>query len=160
MQSQSEATLWMLTIITIFVFAISSVIDDYRARILINYGVVLDQRVSGRLFSSLFDAAVRGDPSGRSQVLRDLDTFRPTLTGVAAAAFFDVPWIPVFIFVLYLIDPLVGVLTTVGAVALVALALSQERSIRPPMRDANEAAIKSYAFTEAALRNGEVVRAM
>lgn len=160
MQSQSEATLWMLTAVTIFVFGVSSVIDDYRARILINYGMVLDQRVSGRLFSGLFDSAVRGEMSGRSQILRDLDTFRQTLTGVAAAAFFDVPWIPVFIVVLYLISPLVGVVTTLGAVALVWLALSQERALRPPMRDANEAAIRSYAFTEAALRNGEVVRAM
>jgi PrtD family type I secretion system ABC transporter len=160
MQSQSEATLWLLTIITIFVFGVSSVIDDYRARILINYGVMIDQRVSGRLFSALFDAALRGETSGRSQSLRDLDTFRQTLTGVAAAAFFDVPWIPVFIFVLFLISPLVGLVTTIGAVALVALALYQERSLKPPMVEANEAAIRSYAFTEAALRNGEVVRAM
>ena len=160
MQSESQATLWVLTAVTIFVFAVSSVIDDYRARILINYGVVLDQRVSGRLFASLFDSAVRGDTAGRSQVLRDLDQFRQTLTGVAAAAFFDLPWIPVFIIVLYMIDPLVGLLTTVGAGALIALALTQERAIRPSMREANDAAIKSYAFTDAALRNGEVVRAM
>ena len=160
MQSESQATLWVLTFVTIFVFAVSSVIDDYRARVLINFGIVLDQRVSGRLFTSLFDAAVRGDPSGRSQVLRDLDTFRQTLTGIGAAAFFDLPWIPVFIFVLYLIDPWVGVLTTVGALVLIALALAQERGIRPPMRDANDAALRSYAFTDAALRNGEVVRAM
>jgi PrtD family type I secretion system ABC transporter len=160
MQSQSEATLWLLTIITIFVFAVSSVIDDYRARILISYGAVLDQRVSGRLFSGLFDAAVRGETSGRSQVLRDLDTFRQTLTGVAAAAFFDVPWMPVFLIVLFMISPLVGLVTTAGGGVLLWLALSQERSLRPPMIEANEAAIKSYAFTEAALRNGEVVRAM
>src|SRR6202008_4650827 len=107
-----------------------------------------------------FDAALRGETSGRSQVLRDLDLFRQTLTGVAAAAFFDVPWIPVFIIVLYLISPLVGVITTLGAVALVWLALAQEGALRPPVQGAHEAAIKSYAFTEAALRNGEVVRAM
>jgi PrtD family type I secretion system ABC transporter len=160
MQSQSEATLWMLTAITIFVFAVSSVIDDYRARILIGYGVLLDQRVSGRLFGALFDAALRGETSGRSQALRDMDTFRQTLTGVAAAAFFDVPWIPVFIIVLFIISPLVGLITVLGGVALVWLALAQERSLRPPLMEANEAAIKSYAFTEAALRNGEVVRAM
>src|ERR1700741_2084101 len=138
MQSESQATLWVLTFITVFVFAVSSVIDDFRARILINFGVVLDQRVSGRLFSGLFDAAVRGETSGRSQVLRDLDTFRQTLTGVAAAAFFDLPWIPVFIIVLFLISPLVGVLTTFGAVALIGLALMKERAIRPPMREAND----------------------
>jgi PrtD family type I secretion system ABC transporter len=160
MVSQNQATLWVLTLITIFVFGVSSAIDDYRARILINYGVVLDQRVSGRIFSGLFDAAVRGDPSARSQALRDLDTFRQTLTGVAAAAFFDLPWIPVFVLVLFLINWMVGLVALAGGAALLGLALMQERAIRPPAREASDAALKSYAFTEAALRNSEVVRAM
>lgn len=160
MVSQNQATLWILTAVTLFVFMVSSTIDDFRARILINYGVMLDQRVSGRVFSGLFDAAVRGDPSARSQALRDLDSFRQTLTGVAAAAFFDLPWMPVFLLVLFLINPLLGFASTAGAVALLGLALAQERAIRPPAREANDAALKSYAFTEAALRNGEVVRAM
>ncbi|WP_411289187.1 type I secretion system permease/ATPase [Phenylobacterium sp.] len=158
--SQNAATLWMLTLITLFVFTISGVIDDIRARILINYGVLLDQRVSGRVFSSVFDAAVRGDPSARAQALRDLDQFRQTLTGVGAAAFFDIPWMPVFLVVLFIIDPLVGWVTTGGAVVLIILALAQERAIRPAQREANDAALKSYSFTDAALRNGEVVRAM
>ena len=158
--TQSIPSLLVLTGVTLFVFIVSGAIDDFRARILINYGMVLDQRVSGRVFSALFDAAVRGDPSARAQALRDLDSFRQTLTGVAAAAFFDVPWIPVFLAVLFAIDPLVGVVTTLGAVLLLVLALVQERIIRPTVRDASDAALKSYAFTDAALRNGEVVRAM
>ncbi|WP_372783572.1 type I secretion system permease/ATPase [Phenylobacterium sp.] len=160
MVSQNIPTLIILTVITLFVFAVSSAIDDYRARILINYGVMLDQRVSGKVFSALFDASVRGDSGARAQALRDLDQFRQTLTGIAAAAFFDVPWIPVFLFVLFLIDPAVGVVTTVGALALLGLALLQEQIIRPVQRDAGDAQLRSYAFTDAALRNGEVVRAM
>lgn len=160
MVSQSQSTLWLLTIITIFVFCVSSAVDDFRARILINYGVALDQRVSGRVFSALFDAAVRGDPSARSQALRDLDQFRTTLTGIGAAAFFDLPWIPVFLIVLFIIDPLVGVVTLAAAIALLLLALAQARATQAALREANDAALKSYAFTEAALRNGEVVRAM
>jgi PrtD family type I secretion system ABC transporter len=158
--TQSIPSLLVLTGVTLFVFMISGAVDDYRARILINYGIVLDQRVSGRVFSALFDAAVRGDPSARAQALRDLDQFRQTLTGVAAAAFFDVPWIPVFLFVLFAIDPMVGVVTTIGAFVLLGLALTQERLLRPTVREASDAQLKSYAFTDAALRNGEVVRAM
>ena len=157
---QNIPTLVVLSAVTLFVFAVSSVIDDYRARILINYGVVLDQRVSGKVFSALFDASLRGEPSGRAQALRDLDSFRQTLTGIAAAAFFDVPWIPVFLIALYLIDPAVGILTTVGALALLGLAILQSRMVRPPAKEASDAQLRSYAFTDAALRNGEVVRAM
>ncbi|MDP3660874.1 type I secretion system permease/ATPase [Phenylobacterium sp.] len=160
MISQSQATLWALTAVTLFIFAISSVIDNYRARILINYGTLLDQRASGHIFSSLFDAAVRGDPGARAQALRDMDTFRQTLTGVGAAAIFDLPWIPVFLIVLFIIDPLIGVVTTAGAVALLILALMQEKATRPALKEANDAALRSYAFTDSALRNGEVVRAM
>ncbi|ODT86882.1 type I secretion system permease/ATPase [Phenylobacterium sp. SCN 70-31] len=158
--SQSQATLWSLTLITLFVFIISSVIDDFRARILINYGVALDQRVSGRVFSSLFDAAVRGGAGARAQALRDLDQFRQALTGIAAAAFFDVPWIPVFLGVLFIIDPLIGVVTLIGAAILVMLAIAQARATQSALKEANDAALRSYAFTDAALRNGEVVRAM
>ena len=160
MVSQNMATLWMLTFVTLFVFAVSSVIDDFRARILINYGVALDQRVSGRVFASLFDAAVRGDPGARAQALRDLDQFRQALTGIAAAAIFDVPWIPIFLLILFIIDPMIGVLTVVGAIVLMVLAIAQARATRGALKDANEAALRSYAFTDAALRNGEVVRAM
>jgi len=158
--SESQATLWVLTLATLFVFVISSVIDDYRARILINYGVAMDQQVSGRLFSALFDASLRGEPGARSQALRDLDTFRQTLTGVGAAAVFDLPWIPVFLIILWIIDPAVGAVTTIGSVILFGLAIAQERASRPALKEANEAALRSYAFTDAALRNGEVVRAM
>ncbi len=160
MLSQSQATLWMLTLVTLFAFAISGVVDDLRARILINYGVALDQRVSGRVFASLFDAAVRGEPGARAQALRDLDQFRQTFTGIGAAAVFDVPWIPVFLITLFIIDPLVGVVTLMGALALIGLAIMQTRAMGPAMKEANDAAIKSYGFTDAALRNGEVVRAM
>ncbi|WP_309093045.1 type I secretion system permease/ATPase [Phenylobacterium sp.] len=160
MVSQSQATLWILTLVTLFVFAVSGVIDDIRARILINYGVALDQRVSGRVFASLFDAAVRGDPSARAQALRDLDQFRQTFTGVGAAAIFDLPWIPVFLIVLFIIDPLVGVITLLGAIVLLALAIMQTKAMHPVLKEANDAALKSYGFTDAALRNGEVVRAM
>ena len=158
--SQNVPTLVVLTAITIFVFAIQAVVDDFRARILINYGVVLDQRVSGKLFAALFDATIRGDPGARAQALRDLDQFRQTLTGVAAAAFFDVPWIPVFVVVLFMIDPAVGIVTLFGGAVLVGLALLQERLMRPALKDANDGQLRSYAFTDAALRNGEVVRAM
>jgi ATP-binding cassette, subfamily C, bacterial exporter for protease/lipase len=160
MVSQNMATLIVLTLVTLFVFAVSSIIDDYRARILINYGVALDQRVSGRVFAALFDAAVRGEPGARAQALRDLDQFRQSLTGIAAAAIFDVPWIPVFLGVLFLIDPLIGVVTVIGALVLLGLAIAQARATQSALKDANEAALRSYGFTDAALRNGEVVRAM
>lgn len=160
MTSNSIPTLLVLSFLTLAAFGISGVIDHYRARVLINFGVVLDQRVSGHVFSALFDNAVRGNPQARSQALRDLDAFRQMLTGPVFGAFFDLPFMPIFMIVLFIIDPLIGLVALIGAGILIGLTLAQDRATRPALQEANEAALRSYGFTDAALRNSEVVRAM
>lgn len=160
MTSGSVATLLVLTFGVLVAFVMSSVVDDYRARVLINYGMVLDQKVSKEVFNLLFESAVRGDAGARAQVLRDLDTFRQMLTGVTFSVVFDLPWMPVFMLVLFLIDPLVGVVAIAGAILLFIVAVMQDRATSQPMKEANDAALRSYAFTDAGLRNSEVVRAM
>lgn len=160
MSSYSVPTLLVLTFMVLLAFVVSGLIDDFRAKVLINYGLVMDQRVSGRVFSALFDSVIRGNPSARSQALRDLDAFRQMLTGPTFGVVFDLPWMPVFMIVLFIIDPIIGVVTIAGAALLFFIALLQDRATRPAMKEANDAALRSYGFTDAALRNGEVVRAM
>jgi PrtD family type I secretion system ABC transporter len=158
--SRSHATLYVLTFGTLAVFIVSGVLDNLRARLLISFGKLFDERTSGQVFTVLFDAVVRGDASARSQALRDLDTFRQTITGSAVAVLFDLPWIPIFTIVLFIIDPWIGLVTLAGGIVLLALALLQDRATRTGLKDANTAALQSYAFTDTALRNGEVVRAL
>jgi len=160
LSSQSGATLLVLTLGALAVFAVSGVLDHYRAKALINYGVVFDERTSQPVFQTLFDAVVRRDAQARSQALRDLDNFRQTITGQGVSVLFDLPWIPIFVGVLWIIDPLLGFITALGAVILFVLALLQDRATRQRLNDANEAALQSYAFTDATLRNAEVVRAL
>jgi PrtD family type I secretion system ABC transporter len=160
MSSYSVPTLLVLTFMVLLAFLVSGLIDDYRAKVLINYGVAMDQRVSGRVFSALFDSVIRGNPSARSQALRDLDTFRQMMTGPAFGTVFDLPWMPVFMIILFVIDPIIGLVTLAGAGLLILITVIQDRATRPALKEANDAALRSYAFTDAALRNGEVVRAM
>jgi ATP-binding cassette subfamily C exporter for protease/lipase len=158
--SYSVPTLVVISFAVLAAFIISGVIDDFRAKVLINFGVVMDQRVSGRVFTALFDGAVRGNPALRSQALRDLDNFRQMLTGPAFGSVFDIPFLFVFMAVLFVIDPIIGMVTLLGAGALTGIAYVQDKATRPPLRESNDAALRSYAFTDAALRNSEVVRAM
>lgn len=160
LSSGSAPTLIVLTVGVVFVFAISGVIDVLRARLLSNFGAVFDQRVSGHVFAALFDGVVRRQPTGGAQALRDLDTFRQTMTGSGISVIFDIPWIPLYMIILFVIDPVVGTVTFLGGLVLVGLAFLQDKMARPLTKDANSAAIKSYGFTEAGLRNSEVVRAM
>ena len=158
--SHSGAPLVVLTFGCRFVFVASSGLDVFRDRVLINFGIDFDRKVSDRIFPALFDAAVKREGSIRAQALRDVDTIRTTMSGNVVAVLFDVPWIPLFLLILFLIHPLLGMVTTVGGLLLLTVAWIQDRSTRPALNEAATGAIKSYGFTDAALRNSEVVRAM
>lgn len=158
--SQSVPTLLVLTVGVLFVFAVSSVIDFYRTRVLINFGATFDQRISGHVFSALFDGVSRREGPVSSQALRDLDIFRQSLTGSVMLTLFDLPTVPLFLVVLFVIDPWVGGVTLIGAVILLILAVVQDQTTRAPQKEANDAALMSYGFTDAGLRNSEVVRAL
>ena len=160
LSSGSLQTLFVITIITIFAFIVSEFLDFLQSRILAGFGTMLDQRVSGHIFAALFDGIVRRDAQAGAQALRDLDSFRQTITGPSVAVLFDVPWTPVYIIILLIIDPIVGLVCVIGALILLGLAILQDRLARPLILEANKEAVKGYAFTEAALRNAEVVRGM
>lgn len=157
--SQSGSTLIVLSAGCAFVFLVSGIIDHYRAMVLSGFGVVFDQQLASRTFAALFDAVVRRRGT-RAQALRDLDTVRYAIGGHAIGMIFDLPWMPVFMIILFVIDPTIGVVTLLGAIALLILAFLQDRATHSALKESSSAAIASYGFTEAALRNGEVVRAL
>jgi PrtD family type I secretion system ABC transporter len=157
--SQSGSTLLVLTAGCAFVFAISGIIDHYRQQVLSGFGVVFDQQLASRTFAALFDAVVRRRGT-RAQALRDLDSVRQAIGGNAISVMFDLPWMPLFLLILFVIDPIIGLVTLLGGIVLVVLAFLQDRATHEKIKEASEAAIASYGFTDAALRNGEVVRAL
>ncbi|HWI85671.1 MAG TPA: type I secretion system permease/ATPase [Sphingomonas sp.] len=159
LSSQSVATLFVLSLGCAFVFLVSAIIDHYRAQVLSGFGVVFDQQLASRTFAALFDAVVRRRGT-RAQALRDLDAVRSAIGGQAIAIMFDLPWIPIFLVILFFIDPTIGAVTLSGGLVLVLLAFLQDRATHSALKEASEAAIASYGYTDAALRNGEVVRAL
>ena len=158
--SGSMPTLIVLTFITIFAFVVSGALDYLQSRVLAAFGVMLDQRVSGHVYAALFDGIVRREPQAGAQALRDLDSFRQTITGPGISVVFDIPWIPIYMIILLIIDPIIGLVCVIGGLTLLLLAFLQDRLARPLILEANKDALKGYAFTEAGLRNAEVVRGM
>ena len=158
--SGSVPTLLVLTLITLFAFSISSLLDFFQSRVLAGFGAMLDQRVSGHVFTALFDGFVNRDPQAGAQALRDLDSFRQTITGPLMLVVFDLPWIPIYMIILLMIDPAVGLVCVTGGLVLLGLAFLQDKLARPLLIESSKEAQKSYAFTEAGLRNAEVIRGM
>jgi PrtD family type I secretion system ABC transporter len=157
--SSSVTTLVMLTIVLLIAFSALAGLDVVRASVLTRASIRLDRLMAGRVVMAILDspAALGG---ARSQFLRDFDTFRQFITGMGIHALFDLPWAPLYILVIFMLSPLLGGFALSCAVLLVVLALVNERIVRPPMSESNEAANRNYSFTEMSLRNSEVVQAM
>jgi len=156
--SGSVTTLVMLTLALVIAFAALAGLDMVRARVLARAGVRLDRLLSGRVVSATVEHL--GSSASGGQMLRDFDTVRQFLTGTGIIALFDLPWAPLYIGVIFLLHPWLGLFALCSAIVLVVAALVNEWLVRQPQSEANGASARNYAFTEMSLRNSEVIRAM
>ncbi|WP_431858564.1 type I secretion system permease/ATPase [Azospirillum sp.] len=160
LNSRSEGTLAMLTLIALGMMLVSALLELCRARVLVRTGAILDETLNVRLFDALFERQLRAPGGSRTQPLQDLTTLRQFMTGSGLFAFFDAPWAPVFMAVLFLFHPLLGGIALGGGGLLFLLALASEAAARAPLRQANAEATASLHAADAALRHVEVVEAM
>jgi PrtD family type I secretion system ABC transporter len=157
--SASHVTLAMLTIVLLFALVALAGLDFVRARVLTRASMRLDRQMAARVLTATVESSAKG-ATPTSQTLRDFDTFRQFVTGAGIHAIFDLPWAPIYIFVIFLLHPLLGAFALGSAIILIALAVLGQWRVRGPLGEANVQAARNYAFTDMSLRNSEVVRAM
>lgn len=158
--SENVTTLLLLTLVLFLALGTMGILDSVRAKVLIRTGFLLDEAVSARVFRALMVRSAQQGFSKGSQQLRQLDQFRSFVTGPGIHFAFDLPWIPIYLLLLFFIHPLLGAIATVGAIGLFALALLNEKLTRPALGEAEDAGNRSYGFTENLLRHSDVVVAM
>jgi PrtD family type I secretion system ABC transporter len=154
----SEATLVSLTVLLLVAFGALASLDAARARLLTRAGLRLDRQLSQRVVAAMMQASLVGEP--QEQPLRDLDALRHGLSGHALPAILDLPWSPIYLAIIFMLHPVLGLFALVSAALLVALAVVGEVAVRRPSRHAAEAGARNAAFTAMSLRNAEVVQAM
>jgi ATP-binding cassette subfamily C protein len=158
---RSLPTLVGLMLLAGLLFAFQGLLDFIRARLLVRIGLAVDTRLSGPVHAALIRQPLRGGPQGDGlQPLRDLDQLRSFLSGAGPTAFFDLPWMPLYIGVCFLFHVWIGVAALAGAVLLCVLALLAESRTRQPAHEAGALAASRSAIAEAARRNAEAVHAM
>jgi ATP-binding cassette subfamily C protein EexD len=126
----------------------------------VRVGARLDVLLNERLFHAVFDRALRGQGPASPQPLHDLGNLRQFLTGNGLFAFFDAPWVPVYIAVLFIMHPWFGWLALGGAVVLTILAVANELVTQKPLGMANNLAVAAGSFVTSNLRNAEALEAM
>jgi ATP-binding cassette subfamily C exporter for protease/lipase len=126
----------------------------------IRIGARFDLALNRRIHTASFQANLRQGNFNAGQALNDLTTLRQFLTGSALFAFFDAPWFPLYLAVIFLFDPWLGLFALLGAVLLVGLAVLNEWRSSEPLKQAGELSIQSSQLAGTTLRNAEVIEAM
>jgi ATP-binding cassette subfamily C exporter for protease/lipase len=158
--SSNVTTLLMLTLLVIGLYVLMATLEVVRSTVLIRVGNRLDMMLNTRIFGAAFERNLRRAGGNPAQALQDLAQVRQFLTGNGLFAFFDAPWTPIYLLVIYLIHPILGFIALIGSLLLVALAYLTEISTRKPLAEANQASVVSGSFANNNLRNAEVIEAM
>ncbi|MDQ8731416.1 type I secretion system permease/ATPase [Bradyrhizobium sp. LHD-71] len=157
--SRSVPTLIALSIIVAVLYILLGVFDWLRQRVLSRIGIMLDRRLSSPVVSIILSAQVRGAP-GAMQLSRDLDSVRGFLSGLGPTTLFDLPWIPLYGGLCFILHPYLGWTVVAGAVVLIVIALLTEFLSRRPSAEGARAGAERSALLEAMRRNAEAVAAL
>lgn len=158
--SHNEFTLYMLSVMILGLYALISVLEHIRSMVVIRVGGKIDAFLNQRVYTAAFEQNLKQSGVNAGQALNDLTTIRQFVTGNGMFAFFDAPWFPVYLLVIFIFNFWLGVFALVTTLLLLALAWFNEIVSRKPLSEANTLAVKSSSTATNNLRNAEVIEAM
>ena len=158
--SRSQDTLIMLTLIVVVLFITMGLLEVVRSRVLVRVGNKLDSMLSQRIFDNLFELERKAPGRSSSMPLNDLTQVRQFMTGNGLFAFFDAPWMPIYIIVLFIFHPAFGFFAIFAAIVLVGITIANEYSTKDKLAEANNLSRASTIYVDSNIRNAEVVNAM
>ena len=159
--SGSMSTLLMLTLLMIALLLAVGGFEWVRSTILIGASNRLEQLLRKRVSDATFKRAlITGGLISNAQPLSDLTSLRQFMTGNGLFAFFDAPWFPIYIFVMFLFHPWFGVAGILAGAVMVILALANNSATDALLKEANEKSNQANSRFQSSLRNSEVVAAL
>ena len=160
LNGQSVTTLLVVSLITLFLFAMMAFGEWARSILLVKTGVKLDQALSKKVFLSSFLSYLNPSESEPSKAFGYLIAMRQFMTGNGVFALFDSPWLPIYIAVLFLLHPLLGWLAIGFSIVQVAIAWYGYQVGRETQLASDESQATAQKFMQSKLRNIEVLSSM
>lgn len=157
----SVPTLVVLTVITVFLFMVFGGLEWVRSRIMIVASTRFDTMLGPAVHDAIFARAMAS--AGRhasAQPLDDIDRVRQFVTGVGLFALLDVPWVPLYVGLMFLFHWWMGVAAVASIVVLAILTLWNELATRHLLQESNHASRAANQQTTLHLRHAEVITAM
>ena len=160
MLSQSMGTLMAVSLITLFFFGVLTFAEWSRSKLLVSSGVRMDELLSKRLFHASYDAYLNPAVKNPSRAFNDLTEVRQFLTGNGIFAFFDAPWAPIYIAVLFMLHPWLGVMAILFAAIQASLAWWGSNASKPAQAVASKSQQDAGSYLQSKFRNAEVIESM
>jgi ATP-binding cassette subfamily C protein PrsD len=155
--SRSIPTLVALTLLVVGLYAFYALLEWLRSRMTARFAAAFEELTAAQVFSAAM--RMRAAP-GTPDPIRDLDTIRGFVAGPGPLALFDLPWLPVYLAIVFMFHPMLGWLAVGGAVIVTGLLLLNERSSRKPAEALARAIARRQGFADDARANAEPVLAM
>jgi ATP-binding cassette subfamily C protein EexD len=155
------SSLVLLTLVLMIIFAAQGMLEWARSQILVRVSTKLETLLNERLFNVAYKQALySGGQRASSQPLDDLTALRQFMTGNGLFAFFDAPWLPIYIALMFIFSPMFGYFACGTAFLLIIIAIAQEKATNKMLSEANNVAMAGRALVNKNLRNAEVIESM
>lgn len=158
--SGSVPTLIALSLIVLVLYIYYGFLEAVRSRLLLRIGRSFEETLRNRVFDVVAMLALRRAPASGGQPVQDMGTIRQFLAGQGPLAFLDMPWVIIYLAVVFGLHPWLGIAGVAAAVLIFILALLTERTTRRPVAEATTAAIAAAAMNEESRRNTEAMHAL
>lgn len=162
LMSNSVPTLVMLSIMALIAFTFQAGLEIIRTRIFGRVAERVDLASGPELYNHLvrMQASRPGMAAEQMQPFRDLETIRGFLSGAGPVAFFDLPWLPIYLLLCFVLHPIIGVFASLCVVLLVAVAFVSEAKQHKPALVAHEAASSRNVLAGNSLQAAEAIVSM
>ncbi len=158
--SRSMPTLAVLTLLIVGLYGAMGLLDFVRMAIVSRAAARFDARLNEAAFNAAVEGARHTAGQAGDSPLKDLRTIRQAAGSSAITTFFDAPFAPLYLLLVFMLHWVLGVTATIGAAGLIALAVMNERSTRAAMKSALESGTAGDAAIAAILRNAAAADAM
>jgi ATP-binding cassette subfamily C exporter for protease/lipase len=159
MISKSEFSLLSISLIVLFLYAIQAASEWFRSHILIAVGGKIDEVLNEPVFYASFKEQLAGVNKNPLQIFSDLNIIRQWLTGAGVFSFFDLPWTPIYMVVMFMLHPILGITTIVFMLILAGIAYFNTCYSKDLVDDSLEEERELNSFIYAKLKNAEVIEA-
>ena len=158
--SRSVPTLLALSLLVGGLYAFLGLMELLRSRVLIRIGARIHEQLGAPAFAAALRQPLQGASGTTVQPVRELDQLRQFMGSAGPAAICDLPWLPLYLWIIFAFDPLIGWLALAGGVALLAITLASEAALRGRVKQLAQLGLQRHDMVESGRRNAEALRAM